>query len=138
MKRILGGLLVAIMLALAMYLWVQTPMADTFTVTLTWTAPGDDGNQGTAAVYDIRYSSEPIDEGNWDLATEVEGEPAPQPAGSAESFVVTGLQANTTYYFALKAADEVPNWSALSNVVEVTTPDIVPPAQIIDLAGAVQ
>ena len=34
----------------------QSPTA----VTLSWTAPGDDGNWGTATEYDIRYSQSPI------------------------------------------------------------------------------
>ncbi len=104
-------------------------------VTLTWTAPGDDGDQGTAAQYDVRYSTSTITETNWDQATEAIGEPSPQAAGSSESFEVTGLEPNTTYYFALKAADEVPNWSALSNVVAVTTQDTEAPAAVTDLAG---
>ena len=47
--------------------------------------------------------------------------PAPQPAGSPESFVVTGLAPATTFYFGLKTADEVPNWADLSNVAIGTT-----------------
>ena len=86
-------------------------------VTLKWTAPGDDGNVGTAAQYDIRYStSEITDENSWNAAIECEDEPAPQPAGSEETFKVTDLSPFTIYYFALKTADEVPNWSDLSNV----------------------
>ncbi len=103
-------------------------------VTLTWTAPGDDGDEGTATLYDIRYSTSPIDESNWDDATQVEDEPAPQSAGSAESFTVTGLYPSTTYYFAIKTADEVPNWSTISNVVSVSTAaeqDV--PANVADL-----
>ena len=84
-------------------------------ITLTWTAPGDDGNTGTAAQYDIRYSTSEITEENWNSATQCTGEPAPKPAGSSETFTVTGLSPNTTYYFALKTADEVPNWSPISN-----------------------
>ncbi len=49
-------------------------------ITLTWTAPGDDGNTGTAASYDIRYSTSTINEGNWPSATQVTGEPTPQAA----------------------------------------------------------
>jgi hypothetical protein len=41
--------------------------------------------------------------------------------GSAETFTVTGLFPDTTYYFALKAADEVPNWSGISNSPSGTT-----------------
>lgn len=88
-------------------------------VDLTWTAPGDDGNQGQASTYDIRYvpyANGPIDtEAEWNGATQVEGEPTPGPAGTPESFTVTGLTPGASYYFALKTADEVPNWSGLSN-----------------------
>ena len=90
-------------------------------INLTWTAPGDDRDVGTASKYDIRYSTEPITEDNWDGATQCEEEPTPQPAGSKETFTVTGLSPGTTYYFALKTADEVPNWSELSNCVSATT-----------------
>jgi len=104
-------------------------------VTLTWTAPGDDGNIGTASVYDIRYSTSPIDESNWDQATQVSGEPAPQAAGSAESFDVIGLNPGTAYYFAIKTADEVSNWSPLSNVISKSTePEQDAPANIADLS----
>jgi len=108
-------------------------------VTLTWTAPGDDSTAGTAAQYDLRYSTSNITEANWNAATQASGEPVPKLAGSPESFEVTGLQPNTTYYFALKAADEVLNWSLLSNVVtKATTAEITPPAAIANLAtGAV-
>jgi hypothetical protein len=90
-------------------------------ITLTWTAPGDDGNEGQATTYDIRYSTSEITDANWDTATQCTGEPAPKPAGEPETFTVTDLSPGTTYYFALKAADEVPNWSGLSNVVSCKT-----------------
>ncbi|MFQ6042309.1 MAG: fibronectin type III domain-containing protein, partial [Candidatus Poribacteria bacterium] len=90
-------------------------------ITLTWTAPGDDGDTGTASEYDIRYSTDTITASSWDSATQVMDEPAPQPAGTSESFTVTGLSAKTTYYFAIKTADEAPNWSALSNVATIET-----------------
>jgi serine protease len=88
-------------------------------VDLTWTAPGDDGNTGQATTYDIRYvpfANGPIDtEAEWNGATEATGEPSPQTAGSTENFKVTGLTPAASYYFALKTADEIPNWSGLSN-----------------------
>jgi hypothetical protein len=86
-------------------------------IVLTWTAPGDDAIEGTASEYDIRYStSGPIDtEGKWDIATQCTGEPSPSSPGTLESFTVTGLSPSTTYWFALKTADEVPNWSGISN-----------------------
>lgn len=83
---------------------------------LTWTAPGDDGSTGTATSYDVRYLTATITDANWSSATQAAGEPAPQVAGSSETFTVTGLSSNTTYYFALKTSDEASNASGISNV----------------------
>jgi hypothetical protein len=87
-------------------------------VTLSWIAPGDDGNAGVAAEYDIRYSASAIDnEDKWQAATKVAAPPSPKVAGSAESFVADRLSPSSTYYFSIKTADEMPNWSALSNSI---------------------
>ena len=93
-------------------------------ITLTWTAPGDDGSTGTASQYDIRYSTAVITDNNWDSASQVTGEPAPQIAGTNQSFTVTGLNPSTTYYFAIKTADEVANWSIISNSPGGTTSSV--------------
>jgi hypothetical protein len=93
-------------------------------VRLTWTATGDDGSQGTATSYDIRYSSSDISDMNdFDAAFKADNEPKPKAAGSSESFTVTGLSANRTYYFAVVVNDEGPNPSPLSNVVSAKTPE---------------
>ena len=88
---------------------------------LSWTAVGDDGNSGTASFYDIRYSTESITAENWDGATRAVGEPSPQLAGSEETFEVTGLEFDTTYYFALKVMDDFGNQLGFSNVASNTT-----------------
>jgi len=126
--RILAGVFGLIIIA------ATARVAVASSVTLWWTAPGDDGTIGRAAQYDLRYSTSPISESNWAQATQVSGEPTPSPVGSAESFSISGLAPNTTYYFAIKTADEVPNWSVLSNNVRVST-DNVPPAAIDDLVA---
>jgi hypothetical protein len=82
---------------------------------LTWTSTGDDGLAGRASLYDIRYSTSPITEQNWESASQVVSEPPPKPSGEADSCVVTGLVPETNYYFAMRVADEVPNWSEISN-----------------------
>lgn len=87
------------------------------TVTLEWTAPGDDGQIGTASLYELRVSGSPIDEGNWSAATVVSDPPAPLPAGTRQRMVVRGLTYGTTCFFAIRTADEAGNWSGLSNVV---------------------
>ncbi len=103
-------------------------------ISISWTAPGDDGNTGTASEYDIRYSTSPITDFNWNLATQATGENAPLVAGSDESFTIEGLALSTTYYIAIKTSDEVPNESGLSNVLSASTlGDTTPPAAIIDL-----
>ncbi len=106
-------------------------------LTLTWTATGDDSLTGTAAQYDLRMSTAPINDTNFLQATPVTGVPAPAAPGTAQTFTVTGLQPSTTYYFALKIADETPNWSAISNVVSKATSaavDVIRPAAIRNLA----
>ncbi len=108
---------------------LATSNATTSSITLTWTAPGDDGTTGTANNYDIRYSTQMIDNDNWDSATQIAGEPAPSVAGTSESMTVSGLADGTTYYFAMKTSDEVPNTSGLSNVVTRTTVAIPPVVQ---------
>lgn|GEM_PF-1801382 len=90
-------------------------------VTLSWTAPGDDGAVGQAAQYDIRYAAEPMTSENWSAATSVSNPPSPQTAGNSESTQITGLAPKTTYYFGLKTVDESGNWSALSNIASKTT-----------------
>jgi hypothetical protein len=90
----------------------SNPTSDS--ITLVWTAPGDDGNVATATAYDIRYSDViPL---NWNTARKVPNPPTPQSAGKREEFIVTGLSPSTTYYFALKAVDEAGNWSDISNI----------------------
>ena len=103
-------------------------------VALRWNAVGDDSLTGTATSYDVRYSTSPITNTNWASATQATGEPTPGSPGTQQNFTVTGLTRQTTYYFALKVADEGGNVSALSNVVNTTTPDQTAPAAVRDLA----
>lgn len=93
------------------------------TVTLTWTAPGNDGSSGRASSYDLRYSTSPIDSSNFNSATRLGQVPSPQASGQSETITVPGLNPSTTYYFALKSADEAPNWSDISNIVSAATSD---------------
>lgn len=109
------------------------------TVLLNWTAPGDDGTVGRATTYDIRYRTTAISGTDtltwWNGATQVTGEPSPGNAGATDSMRVRGLQPVTTYYFMIRAADEVPNWSGFSNVaVKSTSGDVTAPAAVADLS----
>ena len=117
---------------------LATSSPTTTSITLTWTAPGDDGNTGTATTYDVRYrTGGAVDSSNWAGAGQATGEPTPHVAGTGETFVVSGLSSSTVYYFALETADEVPNWSAISNSPSGTTStpaDTTPPATVSNLA----
>ncbi len=85
------------------------------TVDLSWIAPGDDGADGSATAYLIRYHTLPITEENWAAATVVPVTLIPQLAGSPEGLTVTGLAPGTPYHFALKTQDDAPNTSGVSN-----------------------
>lgn len=87
-------------------------------IRLTWTAPGDDGFTGTASGYDIKLSSSLITSGNFDASADLSrwiSEPLPSLGGAPETLYVFGLNPDSTYFFALRAQDEVPNTSAVSN-----------------------
>ncbi len=87
-------------------------------LTLTWTATGDDGTTGTAAAYDIRYSTGAIvDEASFAAAQPVAGVPVPVPAGGVQTVQVPSLTPDTQYYFAIEVTDDAGNVSALSNVL---------------------
>lgn len=107
-------------------------------VTLSWTAPGDDGAAGTAAQYEVRLSTAPLDAANFAAATLVANPPAPLAAGTPQSMFVTGLQPLTSYWIAVRTADERGNWSPISNVVAFTTTsgDDVRPAATVLASGA--
>ncbi|RKG63766.1 hypothetical protein D7V80_29435 [Corallococcus sp. CA054B] len=94
--------------------------ASSDSIRLDWQAPGDDGIQGTAARYELRYAMSAITDANFDSATPVTGVGSPQTAGTAESFTVTELTAVTTYHFALKAFDGAGNASALATASTAT------------------
>jgi hypothetical protein len=86
-------------------------------VVVSWTAPGDDGNVGTAARYDLRFSESPITAENFAAAAPVSGMPDPLRSGRRQRVTVRSLTHGTTYYFAMRTADDAGNWSSVSNVV---------------------
>jgi hypothetical protein len=84
-------------------------------IELKWTAPGDDGNTGTASAYIVRFNTVPITESNWAESSGVDNEPMPGSAGSAETMTVEMPYPGVIYYFAIKTQDEVSNTSPISN-----------------------
>jgi hypothetical protein len=91
--------------------------------TLRWTAPGDDGREGTATEYDIRWAETPIATGgDFEAASRVMTAPPPLQAGTQQELLVWPLTQNTRYYFAIRAVDERGNRSEISNVASATLP----------------
>jgi hypothetical protein len=86
-------------------------------VVLVWTAPGDDSIIGSAESYEIKYYKNLISESNWNIATKYSNAPDPGQPGTTQSLTIGGLTPGQRYYFAIKAADEVPNFSDISNAV---------------------
>ncbi len=99
------------------------------TVTVSWTAPGDDATFGTAAQYELRYSDAPINSSNFTQAEMVSGMPLPRAAGTRQSVVVRGLTPGVIYYFAMRTADDAGNWSGISNIARWDWTVSPPPGQ---------
>ena len=102
------------------------------TVHLVWAAPGDDGTQGIATQYDLRYRVDGpiIGDSTFYLGVIIPTQP-PNSAGTLEECIIE-LPAGV-YYFAIKAADEVPNWSELSNIV-IQNIGVLPPDSVYFIA----
>jgi hypothetical protein len=106
-------------------------------ITLTWTATGDDLGYGTALGYVLKYSTlGPITNSTWDSSATFPQTWTPLPAGRLETYTVTGLESGTQYWFALKTYDENMNNSTISNTPNAYTVDITPPAPITDLIAS--
>lgn len=89
-------------------------------ITLSWTATGDDGASGRATSYELRFSEQAVAGVDtttwWNNASTAGVLPPPATAGSRESYVMSGLATGSTYYFVLRVADEAGNRSGFSNV----------------------
>ena len=90
-------------------------------LTLTWTASGDDGKEGRAIKYDIRYSNAPITDDNYYRCPLLPDIPIPKASDSKESLKLNWLKQGT-YYFAMRVIDDCYNYSDISNVLQVKVP----------------
>jgi DNA-binding beta-propeller fold protein YncE len=108
--------------------------AGSSTVTLSFTATGDDGAQGRASTYDVRLAQDPahLDASSLDAAPAFENRVVPGPPGAADAIEVDRLLPGTRYEFAVRARDEWDTPGPASAFVSATT--LPPPA--IDLEPA--
>jgi hypothetical protein len=108
------------------------------TVVLRWTATGDDGLNGRATRYDLRYSSQGITGtdtlGWWNAATRVSlWNKIPALPGMPDSVRVLGFTPGYRYYAMLRTCDEIPNWSPYSNLAIIEATDLTAPKAVLDL-----
>ena len=83
---------------------------DATSAQLSFVAPGDDGDVGTVASYDIRYrAGEPITEANFEDSTIVADTVAPDEPGQVQQLELAGLLPETTYYVGIRAFDDCRN-----------------------------
>ncbi len=105
-------------------------------INLSWTAPGDDGWQGTATRYTIKYATYNINGANFEAVADVKERSVTVSGGSPDSETIIGLMAYTTYYFAIKTEDEVGNLSPVSNPASAETgKDSLPPREPVGIRG---
>jgi len=102
-------------------------------ITLQWTAPGNDGDTGTAGMYDVRYSTGLVTADDWASMTEATGEPVPALAGTSQTMAITDLAPGLQYHFAIKTSDGIPNTSPISNIANATTTNLDPPQALSNL-----
>lgn len=95
-------------------------------ITLAWHAPADDYRNMYVTGYDLRYSDSPINESNFESASQVPDVMDPSMPNLLQVATVAGLNPSTMYYFAIKSSDPGGHVSPISNVVCVTTDDPAP------------
>src|SRR5262249_54526012 len=78
-------------------------------VTLRWTASGEDGTTGRATLYELRGANQPISDANFAAAPLQRTVTATVDAGGTETLMFHPLERGKRYWFALKAYDAVDN-----------------------------
>ncbi|MCI0497433.1 MAG: right-handed parallel beta-helix repeat-containing protein [Thermoplasmata archaeon] len=103
------------------------------TVNLTWTAPGDDGDEGWATGYEVRFSSTgSITTSNWAGATIFPNDMVPAAPGENESLDLTGIENDVQHWIAVRAVDDEGNMGPIVQVTAAPT-RVSRSVQIIDL-----
>ncbi len=89
-------------------------------VSLVWTAAGDDGEEGVASSYEVRYANEPIvSEDAWQAATRAVVSRTFDAETNTWTAVIAGLPLNYAGHAAVRAYDNVGNIGAISGSQEI-------------------
>ncbi len=92
---------------------VATSGDQPWSVKLTWTAPGDDGTEGRAATYVLKFGPDPVVD--WDSAAVYSLPLSPAPAGTLETVTLPMPDPDRLYGFAIAAQDEAGNLGVFTN-----------------------
>src|SRR3989344_1929856 len=105
---------------------VAKPGAINGRIELSWTAVGDNLLNGTADDYIVRYANSPVNDSNFDTATNYEDAQfwIPSASGTVESHQLdeVSLAQNERFWFAIKAVDDSALESNVSNTDDSLSP----------------
>ena len=107
-----------------------TPGTQDGQIRLSWTAPGDDGYDGIATRYVLKFSTTPVTSLSWGSATTYATPPTPLPGGQVQTFTMTGLTPGQQYYLGIRAFDEKGNTGPVSNSPLAFAFGILPPSPL--------
>ena len=102
---------------------VSDKINSSLSVSLSWTSPGDDYDQGTAVLYSLKCSTdrESLLRSFENITNEIVASnlPVPNLAGALEAATIELEAGNVEYYCGLVTEDEAGNQSPVSNLVSV-------------------
>ena len=111
-------------------------ISDTFpNYTLGWVTAGDDGNSGTAAAYEVRFSDTNLNDANFDLATPLPG-PVPHEPISGQSVTLKIPWRHASGFIGVRAVDDVGNKGPISSIPISVNVDVGDPYTITETAAA--
>ena len=93
--------------------WLGASALAGSTASLRWQAVGDDGSNGLANLYELRYAAFELSAANFSQGILV-SLPKPAAAGNIETAAISGLVPGLTYFFGIRTWDELNNRGPVS------------------------
>jgi hypothetical protein len=93
--------------------------------TLSFVAPGDDGDVGTVKEYEVRYRvGDDLTDANFDASMRIPATIAPEAGGTLQTFTLDRLLPETDYSIGIRAVDDCQNTGPLRIIRATTTPRV--------------